>query len=462
MSAPSRRPWPPSSSLLSLLASIASSLPSTASTPTPSIPPSFLCPSLSQLPHPQPFSLRALPDRFEQGDDGFWRKDDVYTLYGSTICPTCEETAVVEDNQIQPQSDASNPPPSNPPALFDINSLPPGWKPGGTIVKRTSLIIILSVALTSLICISLIVSLLLKRARSKRSLSNVDLEKELKKRKRKIPPDDSKNMEGKTVQKLWTRATARWKANARYIARQRRGRRGIVRSQLNTSTTSLSRQETASASSPAPPSPSALPPAYHYDTPDACPAASDPHSQPSSSHSPYHLPHLAHVATDDKAVLAQMVDLVSAPLPDSNATISGGSVPAWPDSEEEEFVSDNADTPSADESSESIFPSPPSKGKMSDSYFDFPYTLHAFEAIGSDPGPSAPPFAEADNLPSAPIAHDPSQMEASAPDWDDDLLHDAYIDEERQSPRDSFTPGSTPPPVHVPVIRPRRPPSYHP
>lgn len=93
----------PSSALLSALAGIVASSPIVAASPAP---PHFLCPSLAQPPPPsrtiqrrsisQPSSKsrrsaersrsdRVLPYKFEPGEDGFWRKVETYTLYGSTV-----------------------------------------------------------------------------------------------------------------------------------------------------------------------------------------------------------------------------------------------------------------------------------------------------------------------------------------------------------------------------------------
>jgi hypothetical protein len=103
----------PSSSLLTLLASLAS-----ASTVYGSpAPPSFLCPTLesgdvadcalpsrpstSQTPvttvslaePTQTVLPRHVPDRYSQQDDGMWRRIDSYTLYGSTM-PACSSVSV--------------------------------------------------------------------------------------------------------------------------------------------------------------------------------------------------------------------------------------------------------------------------------------------------------------------------------------------------------------------------------
>lgn len=97
----------PSASILSFLATIASS-DTTHASPTP---PTFLCPSIQDIDHhiplPQPQRrdtpiknsidasssdstnsarvIRRVPERYERGDDGVWRKVPTYTLYGYTM-----------------------------------------------------------------------------------------------------------------------------------------------------------------------------------------------------------------------------------------------------------------------------------------------------------------------------------------------------------------------------------------
>jgi hypothetical protein len=114
---PRRRPpsFPtcPSSALLSILGTIAAASSKVNASPAP---PSFLCPSFDEDNTPiaatntrhsrSPGEVvsyssdrtdklagvarsipGSIPDRFNQGDDGTWRKVDKYTLYGSTVCP---------------------------------------------------------------------------------------------------------------------------------------------------------------------------------------------------------------------------------------------------------------------------------------------------------------------------------------------------------------------------------------
>lgn len=92
----------PSAALLSFLATIAASPITANGSPAP-LP--FLCPSLNIQDRPArqvrsrsstlssptteqyAGNLRHVPDKFEMDENGRWRRVDVYTLYGSTVCP---------------------------------------------------------------------------------------------------------------------------------------------------------------------------------------------------------------------------------------------------------------------------------------------------------------------------------------------------------------------------------------
>ncbi|KAK2461462.1 hypothetical protein APHAL10511_005925 [Amanita phalloides] len=393
---------------------------------------------------------------YEQDDDGRWRKVVDYTLYGSMVCGSCRgPTGVVMDDQLRPSPPP--PPPFGPHFVpsarqtVDVtDSLPPGWNPNHT-PKHTSLIIALSVILAVAICTLIIGCLLLKRARHVTKFKNVDLEMKLGKRKRIDGVDDesmdaaiAKEKARKATQVFWARATARWRANVRYAARQRRGKRGaVVRlpHALNSSLVSLPRQEESSSPATPPqqvqdtgsastaetegrplervPSPDlsgpSMPPAYQYSSHDSStrspetPALS---SGPSLS--------LYHLATDDKVVLAQMVDLASAPPAEDSAT-TGVSAPAWPDEgeflvEDEHCCDVGANPPIG---SSSLLPPPPSKGKLALGYFDYHYS---FDDIEPELGPSAPPFEEAIEPSAPPLSLDAPPQDASAPVWQDPSL----------------------------------------
>lgn len=363
---------------------------------------------------------------------------------------SCKGTTDPANNQIWPP--ASSPPITDPaiqPTIDITDSLPPGWKPT-PVQKHTSLTVIISLVLAMAICALIIGCLFLRRVRHRRKLRNADLEMKARNKRRRQSSDDdsiemmvSKEKEHKTTQALWARATARWKANARYVARQRRGKRGTV---LRASQVSgveliapplqqdrddgeLPSAEVEARSPERVPSPESLgptmPPAYQcrsahssLDSIDASifPIASS--SQPLPSH--------LHLATDDKTLLAQMVDLVSAPPVEVPAD-AGVSAPAWPD-EGEEFVMEEGQCrnvePTPPMEFPSFMPAPPSKAKMALNYLDHRYL---YDDMEPHIGPPAPPFQEAPDLPpppelpSAPPASFDSELFASAPSWEDDV-----------------------------------------
>ena len=360
------------------------------------------------------------------------------------------------------------------------DSLPPGWTPT-TYAKHTSLTLILSLVLALAICIFIIGCLFLRRARHRRKLRNADLELKVRNKRRRSSFDDesietmvAKEKEHKNTQALWARATARWKANARYVARQRRGKRGIVvRASQPVDTSSDPLEETATretalqqgqddgelpsaeveASSPERvPSPESsgpvLPPAYQCRSSNSSLDAIGTSPTPSSDQSLplYHL--VAHLAIDDKAVLAQMVDLVSAP-PADEPVASGVSAPAWPEEEEEFAYSDSEPIPSS-----SFLPAPPSKAKMASNFLDHHYL---YDDVEPDLGPPAPPFEEALDLPppSAPPALFDSELDASAPSWEDDTPDEINV----HSFGDSSEIAGRP---HRPIDTNGRPPGYQP
>ncbi|KAF8640888.1 hypothetical protein AX17_000536 [Amanita inopinata Kibby_2008] len=628
----------PSPNLLSILASIAASSTTVDGSPTPpGVPPLFLCPSLDDHPVPldtpdavspilcssdidtpsrvtgqsnavasAPFpisqmqlapntrliqlSRRAVPDRYERGDDGSWRKIEEYTLYGSTICTSCKgPTSVVQaDDQIQPPFVSQPTSTSVPRPSPDISdTLPPGWKQE-MVEKRTSLILSLSLVLAFAICFFIVTCIFWRRANLKKKPLDVDLEMKLRKKRRRQSPsastaEDRDPMLQKGVQlnqKLWARATARWKANARYTARQRRGKRGAINRSSQTPNLSITpshppREATPVPSTPvvaplerlstpdqdqgvecdhasqssarveeeaqqasSPPDPDhivpALPPAYQqsgllrptsvaqhgpdFDAARMTAPLPDLSSSSTNPSTPSHddndgdqylyprVPHAAHLATDDKTVLAQMVDLASAPpdegysMTENDSGVSGVSAPAWQDDEDGSRsnisqggsrhldgvdtvynIHRNVDATPAREFMD-VFPPPPSssKGKMASTFYKYRYSYDDISSFEPELGPSAPPFeAEAAELPTIgapsapPIFLDPPEGNASVPCWDEDSLNDLYIDGSDQhleptrptSSHPSSSHISTQPqwlPVQGPVDRDGRPPIYEP
>ncbi|GLB35791.1 hypothetical protein LshimejAT787_0300790 [Lyophyllum shimeji] len=478
-------------------------------------------------------------------DNGRWRKVESYTLYGSTVCLTCQDaTATVPsvDDQIQGSGSASTPQ-SAPSATttYDIHDdLPPGWKPttasGG---GRTMLILALSLVLAFAICF-LIISCIFWRKTKRRKRKPDDVEMKARKRRKGRAADDaSESMlalerEVKVKQRIWARATARWKANAKYSARQRRGKRIASTTKIGSPQSccaSLDRIEDAEPAHPTPPSSpreirrlsldsvdtgtsgdvstsapppqeetqadviapipsssaSPSPPAYHLRTSipqirisrenlagdtredrQLTPSHLSPlGSQLASSSNirQYDLRdtssdtdfasqriHAAHVATDDKALLARLADLASAPPDDAHSSQSDSatfhaSVPIWQDEELEDFMDPpynpvNCSLPASRRSSRSsspppLFPPPPKGKKAAASFHDYHYSFEDI-SVEPEPGPSAPPFEEE---PSCPIVM-PNNLVPSAPPLSDMTV--AYCFEAYASAPTSDWEASTP------------------
>jgi hypothetical protein len=388
--------------------------------------------------------------------------------------------------------------------------------------------------------------------------------------------------EAKVKQKIWARATARWKANIRYSARQRRGkriasttrmsqaqqpsslyqtpdrslpstppvlsralsRRSSMESLYATSSPieattdpplSLEQEEPPPHSSASPiPSPSpraSSPPAYQQPLRSISEGLSvigtgqspatqhhkcarcDSHCLHTSGDSGTCLPLLhAHVATDDKTLLARLAQLASSPPTDSSdpseveSSNPEVSAPFWQDEELDDFTEHSSDPvrshissanhPSRASSSAPLFPSPPSKGKMAaPAFYDYPYT---FEDMTLEPdlgpaappfeaGPSAPPVDDIDLTPSAPPMEDdtydtqthasalvlgwgppasPLPPEAAGPvrmgthDQEDDRMS-TNRHPQPHTPLPSLATDDLPPPIQGPVASDGTPPSYH-
>ncbi|KAF9015728.1 hypothetical protein BDQ17DRAFT_1341546 [Cyathus striatus] len=431
---------------------------------------------------------------------------------------------------------------------YDISdSLPQGWSSHGTRPEgRTPLILALSLALAFLICFFMIGCLFWRKNMKRKFKESQDIEMKARKRPGSdVDPAEHSRLivekDAKVKQKLWARATARWKANARYSARQRRGKRIVTstRSPANYSATSLEhhlpQEELSSAHSSRHSSPSrsssrrpsvdnhledppgfqgtelsseieptnsipaislspphvthSSPPAYrqrgqglhiplenlsmsdcdqsrHSPSFSSAPHSPgffpNPHSRrPShaSLHSPffgsevqlepdtYESPiHSAHVAIDDKTVLARLVNFASSPPQSgSNNVVESSnplsSAPEWHDEELEDFDR-HYDSPMCRSRSSSpvgLFPAPPSKGKMAAADF-LQYSLTFEEemaALDPETEPSAPPFEAEINCdheilaPSAPPLLDDDQDVTEypcAPAWDSPP--DMHVDEQ--------------------------------
>jgi hypothetical protein len=238
----------PSSSVLSILATIAASSQTVDGSPLPlpTSPPSFLCPFIdhvnirvrSTIPttsysavttssaSPTPtFKSAQVADKYVQGPDGRWHKADSWTLYGSTCCAPSPDLTV-DDTQ---STSALVPTVST-----QVDSvLPAGWSTTSQ-SNRTDSIIILSLAivLAVSICIFIISCIVWRRRRKK--ISNREKKKndlELKARHKvnleDLSEDGDRENEARGKNRLWARASARWKNNIRHSARRRRRRQGF-------------------------------------------------------------------------------------------------------------------------------------------------------------------------------------------------------------------------------------------
>jgi len=509
----------PSSSILAVLGTIAAAA-NAKSAPLP-----FLCPSLhtettpSPEPHPAPtlaprsvhrpgLKPRDLPDKYEI-QNGVWRRVNVWSLYGSTVCGVrpvlrslsarhfsfsfaqdCDknhqsETATVENNQTISTL------PNNVPGSYDIrDTLPPGWKPrnspGGT--TRMTLIIGLSLVLSIAICLLIVFCVHHRKSKRRKRLRDVEKRGTKRHRPDQSSSDDSRARdliilkELKMKQKLWSKATARWKDNVRYSARLRRGKRHHVAVQTSSddelgderqtlqTVTSLSCHSTIeSASTHRPPTihldssipardPNSFSSVFRVSPPPASPPAYDRRASTSvapittgddrlggsnqrflTSYSPASIsgpqftpiPHAAHVATDDKALLAHMANLASSPPTEASHPSQMASIhlevsaPFLDDDGLEDYLYDSDSLSGLDRSahsSRSPFPPPPSKGQLATySYYHYRYSYEDI-ARESDIGASAPPFEEGqpscpplddfEALASAPPLPTPDQFEA--------------------------------------------------
>lgn len=438
-------------------------------------------------------------------------------LDSSTASQGCDS---VLDGQI---SKANSSMPSNNFKAEIERNLPPGWNL--PIKKNTHTMLILAISLVLAFFISfLIIGCLFWRKSMRWKNKDKDVEKRRRRRRRSSTELTAESIreiqndkEAMLKQRLWARATARWRANARHSARQRRGKRiapSLRSRQSNPSisyveddrssasssppaTPTLSRSRRSSTSSfhqepepdptpPAPventpipsivisnPQPATSPPAYQqksnvsqaesseglYPSLSRRPSSASLMRHPSQSASCLSsceetpsTPALAvaHVATDDKNVLARLAELASAP-PTAHETTSEPevSVPEWQDEQMEDFIAqqqqEQGQQPSLSEDSpncsipSSPFPAPPSKGNLlSSDFYDYPYSFE--DMTGSEPvyGPCAPPFEE---TPSAPLM-DEETMEVvpSAPPLIDD--DDLYAAE--QIPSAPLPEGETP------------------
>ncbi|OJA12332.1 hypothetical protein AZE42_02774 [Rhizopogon vesiculosus] len=499
-----RQPYPspslvcPSSSVLSILATIAASTHvvdgSPLPLPTPS-PPSFLCPFIehesfqartppttasssgfypiySSLSSASPTSTssksgRPVADKYIQGDDGRWRKTDEWTLFGSTCCSASPDIVVQTAQTSAPVSTAQS---------QELDSvLPAGWTSSTSSTNETDSIIILSLAivLAVSICFFMVGCIIWRKRRKKRSTREKKMNDVELKTRHKADVDDpsedgDKEKEARGKLRVWAKASARWKDNIRHSARRRKNRRhAFPTGRLSRPQSPILREVSISPSPPSsrrhsivsscedshvatihspensptptqplptsvPSSPGIVssPPAYMSPTSQMRPVTEDypqeaSHVNPDGATSrresllfgrhdfppapedddiPYQPSYAGHIAVDDKAHLARMAGLASAPPaneegPGESSIQVPESAPAWhEDLEEFQFHPGTAATPATSpfEVGISSLPTPPSKSLLSFRYFDGHSCLEDITAL--DPIVSMPPYEEGPSI----------------------------------------------------------------
>ncbi|KAI0347667.1 hypothetical protein BDW22DRAFT_1340987 [Trametopsis cervina] len=303
----------PSSTLLVLLATVAASSSTADGRPlnADSQPPDFLCPLLAsdapgcgpsksrfiddvdtKIYHLSPSPTRnkragTLPVKFQQGDDGIWRKEPNWSLYGSTHCDTGVPAV---DDQIDPTL-VSTPTASTSHTSESIDmsaDLPPGWKKSDTGKDISAYILALSICLAIFICGTIFGCVGWRRKR--RGLTAKDYEKRLRKQILEDCDSDQDVEEikrARTSQKLWTKASTKWRAGVRASARRRRKRAPAsvpAEHEPRMSTESLaSRSSFTTSAAPAPISVGSSTPLDAEDTSSTITPSRDPQDAPSSN-----------------------------------------------------------------------------------------------------------------------------------------------------------------------------------
>ena len=308
------------------------------------------------------------------------------------------------------------------------------------------------------------------------------------------PSEDEREREIRGKLHIWARASARWKSNIRHSARRRKNRRHAVSagrlsrpqspilkqaceasippsSRRHSMASTCEDHHTATAISPenspvvARPLPSSVPssphrvsspPAYMSSAQQVHPMTEDClqvshqnsggdvssrksllyglHNLPPAAEDdeiPYQPNYAGHVAIDDKAHLARMAGLASAPPANEENTDESSSgihesAPEWHDDPEELHFPCTTTTPLTSPVSMPGFPAPPSKRMFSSRYFDGHSYLEDITALDPitlpsmppyEAGPSAVPFEEVLHASAPPLSDDDETYEhwGSAP-----------------------------------------------
>lgn len=261
----------PSSSVLSIIATIAASSQTVDGSPLPSPtpPPSFLCPSIDHFntcvrdttpttsysssstssPTATAKFTQQVADKYVEGLDGRWRKASAWTLYGSTYYDLSSDLTLDVSQSTSVLV---------PTASTQMDSvLPAGWSTTSS-TNRTASIIILSLAIVLAVSICIfIISCIVWRKRRKKTSNREKTKNDLElKARHKANPEDlsedgEREIEARGKNRLWARASARWKANIRHSARRRRRRQGLSTRSRPPSPALLDPQEASThASSP--------------------------------------------------------------------------------------------------------------------------------------------------------------------------------------------------------------------
>ncbi|OBZ68377.1 Paired amphipathic helix protein pst1 [Grifola frondosa] len=549
----SRKPYSspipqPSSGLLALLVTLASS--ATVRTPERNLVVIYdnqeqdIYPALQARSERRSRTRRSIgiADKYEQGPDGLWRKVYNWSLYGSTICGCVRSDLsrgarrpsllICSSNRCSHRCRrrcVNKPPPQSGSATSTATAtdiLPSGWEKSS---KNDSVLtaVILSMSIVLALFIGFTISLCVLWRKKRRRALDKDLEKKASSAGDEFAAEELVGTKrARTQQRVWEKASARWKANVRQSVRRRRKRQpaaqrdGETRSLVEEHLSSpplpsrshvddppATIEDNASSTIQTGPSRTATPveramdtatlsqpPAYlsnsasstgkgrgelhrlrFTETADSQISANTylgPSVGEPSTHEDGCFPYIdsAHVATDDKAVLARMATLASAPFP-ADGPVAGGSSEAYasvppledeyeelpPDSEVfggegsasrnmRPFTSlddplsvhpDCQDVPSYSHDISlhpPILPLPPAKSRMAAPlFYEYPSSFEE-DIIGLEPeaGPSAPPFEDPSlPVPSAPPLEcdsDDSAALPSAPPLDDNYLDRNPVD----------------------------------
>jgi hypothetical protein len=136
----------------------------------------------------------------------------------------CDPTnAPAANDAIQPSDIVASPPATQSMQEYDA-TMPNGWKPQAKVdSSRVTLILTISLVLAFLICVFMAVFIIWRRKKRRR------LDEELRMRRTRGDNESEHQdlvvKEARAKQKIWAKASARWKANIRSSARRRRNRR---------------------------------------------------------------------------------------------------------------------------------------------------------------------------------------------------------------------------------------------